>query len=118
MFYKTHVLVRVHGKDTKILVESRTLLHVFFWTHIYMQNRFVVIICSDFRTTRKFLGRVCIGVKGSIDMYYHKHNIRTWIKRSCKVTKALIVEFVLYVSIFTNVMVMTRILFWFRPKWS
>lgn len=40
-------------------------------------------------------------------MYYPKHMIRTWIWRSHKVTKTLVIEFVLPVSVITCDMVMS-----------
>lgn len=73
-----------------------------------MLNCFVVIMYSDLGTMRKLFGRVCISVKGSIGMYYQKKMIYTWIKESQKVSKSLVVMFVLSISISTYVMVMTR----------
>ena len=82
-------------------------MHVFIWAHAYLLNYFVVFIYSDLGTMRQLLGRECIGVNGSICMYYWKYMIRR-IRKSCKITKALIVEFVLFVPIITTDMVMTR----------
>lgn len=68
----------------------------------------MVIVYSDWGTMRQLLGRVYIGVNGSIGLYYRKHKIHTWINRSRKVTKTLLVDFVLFVSVITYVMVMPR----------
>lgn len=46
-------------------------------------------------------------MNGSIGLYYQNHKICIWIKKSYKVNKALITEFVLFVSVITCVTVMT-----------
>lgn len=73
-----------------------------------MLNYFVVIMCSDLGTVRKLLGKVCIDVKGSIDLYYPKYRIRTWTRKTHKVTITLVIEVVLSVSVTTCVTVMNR----------
>lgn len=51
---------------------------------------------------------VFICANDSIGMYYQKHMNHTWIRKRRKVAKALVVEYVLFVSVITINIVMTR----------
>ena len=47
-------------------------------------------------------------MNGSRGIYYQKHRTHTWIRKIHKVTKALVIDFVLFVYVVTIVSVMTR----------
>ena len=47
-------------------------------------------------------------MNGSRGLYYWKHRTRTWIKESHKVTKKLVIDFVLFKCVVTIVSVMTK----------
>lgn len=68
MYLVKHVIIiRAPRRDVKILVEStEVVVSAHLDTKLYIK---LVIMCSDFGAARKFLGRVCTGVKGSIDLY-------------------------------------------------
>ena len=59
-------------------------------------------------TARQYLGRVWVGVNGSRGLYYRKHRTHTWIRESHKVTKKLVIDFVLFKCVVTIVSVMTK----------
>lgn len=59
------VIVRASDRDAKVLVGSREIFHVLFWTHTYVLNYFVFIMHCDLRTM------------GSIGLYHRKHRRRT-----------------------------------------
>lgn len=84
------------------------MFYVLALAHIYFLNCFVVILCSELETTRHFLGWVWISVKRSIGLYNWKHKICTWIRKSRKVIKRLVVEFFLSVFVISCVTVITR----------
>ena len=47
-------------------------------------------------------------MKGSRGLYYRKHRTHTWIRESHKVTKKLVIDFVLFKYVVTIVSVMTK----------
>ena len=47
-------------------------------------------------------------MKGSRGLYYRKHRTHTWIRESHKVTKKLVIDFVLFKCVVTIVSVMTK----------
>ena len=47
-------------------------------------------------------------MNGSRGLYYQKHRTHTWIRESHKVTKKLVIDFVLFKYVVTIVSVMTK----------
>ena len=47
-------------------------------------------------------------MNGSRGLYYRKHRTHTWIRESHKVTKKLVIDFVLFKYVVTIVSVMTK----------
>ena len=47
-------------------------------------------------------------MKGSRCIYYRKHRTHAWIRESHKVTKKLVIDFVLFKCVVTIVSVMTK----------
>ena len=47
-------------------------------------------------------------MNGSRGLYYRKHRTHTWIRESHKVTKKLVIDFVLFKCVVTIVLVMTK----------
>ena len=47
-------------------------------------------------------------MKGSRGLYYWKHRTHAWIRESHKVTKKLVIDFVLFKYVVTIVSVMTK----------
>lgn len=64
-------------REEKYLVEFKDNYYMCFFGHIYALNCFVDIMYSDLGTARQFSGRVCIGVNGSLGIYYCKYWIHT-----------------------------------------
>lgn len=89
----------------EVLVESRKNF-VIVWTHFYVLK--IVFVIITWKTARQYLGRVWVGVNGTRGLYYWKHRTHTWIKESHKVTKKLVIDFVLFKYDVTIVSVMTK----------
>lgn len=72
-------------------MESREIFCIFSLGQTHICS--VVMACSvgrDLENVRQLLGKVRVVVKGSGGLYYSKHKTHTWISKSHKVAKTLV----------------------------